>query len=379
MIEYCFLLVVFLLLYIVECAVWVPVGAIAFRVAFNPKRPITLLTKLAAQPSPGIVFAIPFSLRSDVIVCPLFPLSISPSGIASCSRLDDTNATGKFVAFEDIVRLEWEQNALLVNGSAVAKCSEIQAAELVNVLKRLKKLPIERRVSEIEKILAQRFDPKGVEARVKELTEDASNLNLDCLILPIMIFAVSPIVVWRWGLAASWPFVLAYLIFNALLIAWDFRCADQDLFPTKGTTRWSTIATILLSPPTAARAMKYLARDIGSGYHPMAFAASRCSDADFRRLASWMLRRSMFEPKTYRNADGGYEESTQWFRLKIQEHILALVHAHGDNPEEIIAPNQRESDRVESYCPRCLSQYVISEGLCSDCGGVSLLPFDPSR
>jgi hypothetical protein len=172
---------------------------------------------------------------------------------------------------------------------------------------------------------------------------------------------------------------LAYLISNALLIAWDFRCADQDLFPAKGTTRWSAIATILLSPPTAARAMKYLARDIGSGYDPMAFAAARCSDAEFKRLASWMLRQSMFEPDTYRNADRRYEESTQWFRLKIQEHIVALVHAHGDNPEEIIAPTGRESDRVQSYCPRCLSQFVISDGLCSDCGGVPLRPFGPFK
>jgi len=379
MIEYCFLLIVFLVLYIVECAVWVPDGAIAFRLPFNLNERVTLLTKLGTQSSPGVVFSVPFSLRSDVIVCPPFPLSISPSGIASHSQFDGINSIGRFVAFEDVLRLDWEQNALRVNGSAIAKCSEVEAAELVDLLERIKKLPTEQRVSEIENVLAQRFSPKSVESRSKELSENTSDLRLDCLILPIVILTICPILVWKWGLAASWPFVVAYLISNASLIAWDFRCADQDLFPTKKTTRWGTIATILLSPPTAARAMKYLAKDIGSGQHPMAIAASRCSDAEFKRLASWMLRRSMFETDEYGNSDERFEESTQWFRLKIQAHILALIRAHGDNPDEIIAPGRRESDRVQSYCPRCLSQFVITNGLCSDCGGISLRPFASSK
>lgn len=379
MIEYIFLLVVFLVLYIAECAVAVPAGSVAFRLSLNPNRHIKLLTKVRNQPRPEIAFAIPFTLRSDVVVCRFFPLSLSPAGIVSGSGADDREAKAEFIAFDDMRRIESEQGKLLVNNSvAVANCAEAQTKDLVRFLKHLKEMSQEERISAIETLFAQMFDPGCVDARLREFTENTYDLSLDSLLLPVMMILGGSIMVWWRGLVASWPILLSYLVFNAALIAWDFRQAVRKLFPSEGTTYWSAIAMILLSPPAAARATRYVAKDIGHNFHPLAFAASRCSDTEFRNLASWMLRQSMFAD-ALKSVDGRHDECTLWFRLKIHEHIVALIRRNGHSPEEIIAPTQRESNQVRSYCPRCLSQFVISDGLCSDCGGISLRPFDSSE
>jgi hypothetical protein len=377
MIEFWFLLFFLLLLYVAECAVWVPAGSVAFRLPFNPKRPIQMITKLRPVRRSGITFAYPFSLRSEVMICSPLPLLLSPGGIVADPGVVAGLTRGEFVPFDEMLRIEPELRTLLVNGKAfVTTASEVEATELAELLKRVRKRKLKDRASEIEKVLDHTLDPDGAYSRLKEYTDRTSDLRLDLLGLLLVIFVISPILVLRWGLVAMWPFLLAYLVLNVSLIAWDFRRANRELFPMTGLTRWSSITMIMLSPPAALHATKYLARDIGYGYHPLAFAASRCSNREFRELASWVLRDVMFVPDTDESLDRRSADCVQWFRSRFQNAVLALVHKHGINPNELIAPPSRESERVQSYCPRCLSQFVISDGACTDCDRIPLLPFD---
>jgi hypothetical protein len=211
---------------------------------------------------------------------------------------------------------------------------------------------------------------------LEEFADETADLRLDSLGLLIMVFLISPFLVWKWKLVATWPFLLTYLIVNIAFIAWDFHTANRELFPTIRIARWSTIGIIVLSPPAALRAVKYLARDIGSDFHPLAFAASRCSHDEFRDLASWALRDLTFGSEFSPGSDERAADCTTWFRHMFSSAVLSLVHRHGADPKEITAPPPRESEHVRSYCPRCLSQFVISEGVCSDCGRISLRRFD---
>jgi hypothetical protein len=369
--EYGFLLVLFLLLYLGECAVWVPAGSVAFCGFSGPARRLTLVTKPRTPPRSRIAFTIPFWLRNDIFVCGPSCLSVSPIGFA-------VNSTSKktFTAFDEMARIAVEDDKLLINSSAFAvNCPEIQITELANWLKRLQGQSERMRILEIDKKIAHAFDIECADACLKRFTEATLPLHLDGLILLFAIFMLSPVVAWRWGLAASWPYIVSYLIFNASLVAWDFCSADRTLSSTE-RTRWGTIAIILLSPAAAVRASKFLARDVAFEHHALAYAASRCSQASFRNLASWFLRESMFEPKIEGVSDQRCAESEEWFRLRIQRQILLVVRGHGDDPEAVITPFARESDQVHSYCPRCLAQFLTFEGYCSDCGSVPLRHFD---
>lgn len=325
-------------------------------------------------PRAQIVFAFPFSLQNHIIVCHPIVLSLSPDGIAVDGKDADNVVRTNFIAFEKLTRIETEGSKLRINKLLVSiDGSAFQTTELAKLLKRLKKLPSAKRLSEIENELARRFDPVAASSRLSNFSETTFTTSLDSLLLLLSVFAISPIFVWRWGLAVCWPYILGYLILNAMLIAWDFWRADQQLFSMKHP-RWSTLAMILLSPATAARATKYLAKDIGSHY-PLGFAFSSCSDNDFKRLASWTLRDSMFQPERESDADQRLEECALWFRCRIQNHILALVGKRCENPDVILLPELPESSEIQSYCPRCLSQFVIVDGKCSDCGGLPLRPF----
>jgi len=337
-----------------------------------------MLTKPRAVAGSSIAFSLPFSVGSGVIVCSPMPVSLCPQGIALNPRLVTAFERREFIAFEDMHRIEPAQQNLLINGSLfVAASSEIQAIELAEVLKRLKQEKVTDRPAVIEKEIARSLDAGLMYSRLQDYADKTRQLKFDSLVLFGLIFLVSPIAVWRWGLPAAWPFLLSALLLNVLLIAWDLSRTDHELFPKEREVRWQAIVMVLLSPPAALHATKYLARDFGRGCHPLALAAARCSETDFRELAAWVLRDVKFAPERGEGTtDPRAADCGKWFRQRLQMAMCSLVRNKGHSPDELIAPPTRESEYVQSYCPRCLCQFVIREGACKDCGEISLRAFD---
>ena len=376
MIDFSVLLVVVLLLYVLECVVWVPAGSVAFRLPSSSKRPIRMLTRPNPMARSGIAFSLPFSIGSGVIVCSPLPISVCPQGVASGSQFMAGSKHHDFIFFKDMNKIEPSGKTLLINGDVfVATASEIQAAELGKILKRLKRQQLKDRPGEIERELAHSLDASYMDSRLKEYIEKTQRLAVDSLALSVIIFLAAPIVVWKWGLLAAWPFLFPVLLLNMLLIAWDFRRVARELFPKTGEGHWKAIMTIILSPPAALHPTKHLALDFGRDCHPLALAAARCSETDFRELASWVLRDTMFAPEMGESTDRQAEDCAKWFRQRFQNAVSSLLSYKGYRPEGLIAPPPRESERVQAYCPRCLCQFVIPEGICRDCGEISLRAF----
>jgi hypothetical protein len=329
------------------------------------------------DPRPSIALNYPFSPRSEVIVGSALPIAISPEGIVANSSFTMRPMRGEFISFEQMLQIEVEQRRLLINGvQYVTAATEVQAANLANFLQIAKRTNSKDRASKIESFIAQSLNSESAGSRLEEFADKTADLRLDSFGLLIVVFLISPFLVWKWKLVATWPFLLTYLMVNVAFIAWDFHIANRELFPKIRIARWSTIAIIVLSPPAALRAVKYLARDIGSDFHPLAFAAYRCSHDGFRDLASWVLRDLTFGSELSPGSDERAADCTTWFRHIFSSAVLSLVHRHGDDPKELTAPPPRESKHVRSYCPRCLSQFVVSDGVCSDCGRISLRQFD---
>lgn len=377
MTDFGFLLVVVLLLYLLECAVWVPAGSVAFRLPSSSKRKIRMLTRPRAGAGSGIAFSSPFSVGGGVVICSPLPIALSPQGVASDPRLATRLGRHDFIAFEDMHRIERTQRKLLINGSTfVAAPSEIQARELGEMLERLKRKKLTDRAAQIEKEIARSFDADFLESRLQEYAEKTERLQFGSLALFIVIFLASPITVWRWGLAAVWPFLLAALLLNMLLIAWDLRHAERELFPKERETPWQAIATVLLSPPAALHAAQYVARHFVRGFHPLALAAARSSENDFRELAAWVLRDVKFAPEQSGRTNPLAADCEKWFRRRLETAVTSLLRKKGRSPDELLSPPPRESQDVQSYCPRCLCQFVIRQGVCADCGEIYLRAFD---
>ena len=337
-----------------------------------------MLTKPRAMARPDITFVFPFSFRGGVVVFPLASISICPRGITVDRWILAEASQTEFVAFENISSIEAIQRELVVNGTRFAvAASEGQAAKFETIVKRLKARTLPDRSAEIERELSQSLDADLIRSKLDEYIKKTSELSIDSFALFVTIFMVSPIVVWRWGLVGTWPFLLCSVVLIVALTAWDYHRTNLELFPTSSVSQWRAIASILLSPPAAMHATKYLARDLGRDCHPLALAAARCSKEDYRTLASWVLRDLRFPRETGEPGDILAADCTDWFARQLGSAVSSLLRNSGQEPEELLAPPSRESGLAQSYCPRCLSQFVIPGGLCPDCGGIPLRSFAP--
>jgi hypothetical protein len=379
MIDYGFLLAVLFLLYLLECVAYIPVGSVAFRLPSSAKRRMRLLTKPQPALRSSLVFSLPFSVGSGIIVCSPLPISLCPQGIA-CNPRIASSGQREFIAFDDMQQIDSAQRNLLINGASfVTAASEIQAGEIREMLQRVKQQRLPERQAEIEREIARSVDVDRMCSRLAAYADKAWDLKVDLIALFVVIFLVSPIVVLKLGLATVWPFVIAVLLLNVALIAWDFRRINREVFQNANVP-WQAIVMVLLSPPAALHATKYLARDLGRGYHPLALAAARCSDADFLNLAAWVLRDVRFAPEQETGGtDTRATDCRKWFYHKLQTGLYSLVRKKGFAADDLMGPPRRESEYVQSYCPRCLSQFVIREGVCTDCGRIPLNSFEVVR
>ena len=63
----------------------------------------------------------------------------------------------------------------------------------------------------------------------------------------------------------------------------------------------------------------------------------------------------------------------KWYREKMITQINEFIKEQGYNIEELLKSIQSLSKNTLSYCPRCLTEYSIEKGNCSDCNGINLI------
>jgi hypothetical protein len=369
------LLLVLFVLYLLECASWIPPGAIAFRWPIKRRSPLRVVTKPGPRSGSSIAFSFPLLFRSAILLSSWPSISISPEGIVDDSK-------GVFWAFDRISRIELSDRIVLINDNPFFRAaSQEQANGLARLLKRLRSQECAARSDGICEYLAACLDVGGAASTLDAFANQTFHLSLDCFLLLFIAFVASPLAVFKFGLVRVWPFILLCLLLNVAVILWDFRAAEKALFPHRVGTRWEAFLTILLSPPAALHAIKYLARDVVAAYHPLAVASARCTEADFDTLASWNLRQLMFVPAAPAASQDGQDgndsgaECAEWFRRELLRQVSSLVRKKGRRPDLLVSPPPRQSEMVKSYCPRCWSEFVVAQGVCTDCGGVQLCSF----
>ncbi len=119
---------------------------------------------------------------------------------------------------------------------------------------------------------------------------------------------------------------------------------------------------IALSPFAAIRANDPLAANLLTGFHPVAAARSILPEEKFLEFAGLELRKM-----NYLSPDEAVLQFLTEFLAREKVDIGVLL-----------APPVMESERSRSFCPVCLTQYVIDTGVCQDCGKIALKPFSES-
>lgn len=237
--------------------------------------------------------------------------------------------------------------------------TEEMAKELADLFAKIQKASTKRRTELVEGYFRKLFSLEELDQRLQVYSRAAEMLQVACSYLFVFIFVfVPPLIYWR-GLEAIWILLLVDLVIAAFLIVWLYRRAFRLLYPCRRGKDLSQLVGIALSPFAAIRANDSVIVDLFSGFHPVAVASRIFSDKEFREFAGEALRKVK-------------HLSSDPILLGFLERFLAKQDV---DVESLLVPPEPESQLVHTFCPVCLTQYVIETGVCHDCGRIALKPF----
>jgi hypothetical protein len=307
-------------------------------------------------PHVGAVYteSVPFAVRVDAAgefsgIQALMPQSADSPNILSFGEPHEIEASGTEVLVDDEVFLSLrtapaaEQTARLL--------SEVQNTARKN------------RISLLERHFKKMFSAKMIEEQLDLYSRSTGYLQSACFSLFFIMFLLGPVAIFVLGLHRVWLALLLYIIFLLVSILWLFRRAYRRLYPQKTTWPLQNMVTIAFSPFAAIRANDLLVSELLAEYHPVAVAQHILAETDFREFTSAALRKAQF--------------------LDSDAFLVKFIHAflvqNGFQPESFLRPPNRENPNSQTYCPVCLTEYVIASGACKDCNNTPLAVFAADR
>lgn len=352
---------VLLLVYVLQCIAAAPPGSAVFLVDSRMRGRLLQHSWQVGQSQHHLFLLNPFfPSRSAVYVCG-FPFSFltGPTGEIRGIALPATRSFQGGLTFDTPRHFTARSKQLLSDDLPVATLhSEAWAAHLAAFLMKLQSAPSAKRYTVIDRELRRMFALDTLKQRLELLAHCTLYLDSLCLSLLLFVFLLAPAAIYRFGLSRIWPTLLVTLLLFCSMTLVAFHRARRRLYPKSQNADLQSLFTIGLSPFAAIRAIDHLVGDVLEDFHPVAVAFVLLPEKEFLKFAEKELRRAKFIAH-----DPVSEKS-----------IACFLSAQKFDPQLLLQPPTPEDDRSRTYCPACLTQYVIEEGTCRDCGGVPLEP-----
>jgi len=381
------LFLVLALIYIWECTCWLPLGSLALVSWFGPKWKI--VEPIVRNQKGGFAFAAPLPPLGNLLTCEASALLFSPQGIGFGRNAGTSPA---LVSFEEIKRVEVEGKKVRVNARLFAKtASSPSAFRIAEQIRELQKLKPAARETVIRKRIQEGFQTKAIKRRWADFSAQTVNLQILTNSLFLYLFVYAPLMIWRFGLPLTWPWLLGGLYLLTFSIAFIFHRVHKHFYPAAKDDRFMHVLINMFSPATTIRTRDVLSRPLLESFHPLAVAKVFCSEAEFRKLAQLILIEIRYPKK--RNAagvavtdeparreagapsQGSYEEAERFFNRLQNSAIEEFLKKSGLDAIQLLQGPKPADETCLSYCPRCHAQFTSSTGACGDCGGLELVPF----
>lgn len=369
---------VLFLIYLSECLVWVRPGETLIGLVLGKVFPRDFRGVFSNQ-SGGLRFTNPlppfghFFITIPPELC-LSPDSVSVPSTASPASLPDSIRPGSGFKFGEIREIGVDGRILFVNKAPFLKASSSYAAlRLARDLRSLADSPAEARADLMQKRIARRFDKEAISAIWVNYRSTTRILDTLAILLLLSLFVLAPLAVVHFGFHPALPGIAAGLLAQTVTISVIFRKLHRTFYPGAAEELFKRFLTMLLAAPAAVRAVEILGRRLLENYDPLAVMAVLAPGQKFERLAGEALRSAHFPPALpSQNPD--FAACEQWHRAVYFENLDRFLTSHGCNISQLLAPPPRADPENRSYCPRCLTQFTLAQGVCRDCGGQKLLP-----
>lgn len=379
MTEFLQLLAVFAGIYLFDCVHWARRETVAFRTWWRSRVRVVAGEDMPGNDSFGVVFAQPLLPFGRLFLTQTFPLSLTRD-VAVSFVAHATNPGPRAGQIERAVRFEpglavtTEARRVSIGGRVFVEAgSERMAQRLANLIVDLGTLAPHARAKRIDELVRAAFDTRAIAQRVDEFTRATRALLVACTCAFWFVFAVTPIVGLRFGLAQSWIPLVAALVVGQVAILWTFVRAHRRLYASENGARIGQSILLALSPPAAMRAVEALSRDLLAEFHPLAVAAVVLERDAFADLVESTLRDAVHPLPIRRDGDDPlvHAADLEW-RERMLTALEAFASREGIAPARWrAAPARLEADCL-SYCPRCTQQFTLASGTCARCWDLEL-------
>ncbi|MCC6409004.1 MAG: hypothetical protein IT453_17720 [Planctomycetes bacterium] len=361
------------LVYLSDCVAWVRRGAVAFRALGAGDFRAALPSAFTGNARAGLVWTNPLPPLGTLFVAESWPLAFSPDALASVPGLELDPRAPRVAQWHakrwsEVGEIRAVEKELWIDGRVFARADTLHAArELARLADALRKAPAARREALIDAALAPGFDVEAVTARATSFAKATRALRIATNALFAFLAVVLPLMLWRFGILMTWPWLLAGLVACLATVAVLFWRAHRTLRPDAKSARRRALALIALSPPEAVRALDSLARPWLAGFDPLAAAALLGEDARRELVRSILLdTRHPLPPPV--SAEPVAVDCERWFRARLLRERERAAQRLGLDPRSLLAPPASDDPSARGFCLRCELDHAEAAGACSDCG-----------
>lgn len=371
---------VFTLIYLGECVVWVGRRGVPFVTHFVRRpRPQRASSNIGTART-GAVMLNPFPPLGTVYLAELWPVSLTADGFST--QMHDTPNPGAQPA-RPRRRFRWcevelvgvQAGFVFVNGEKLIDvCSAQRAIEIAALLRRLRDCPApEQRASIIDRALDRALSVRQVEKRHRWLLARTWWTRIDCIILFCLAFGMLPYAYWRFESAPPFWCALGIMWLLMLKISFGFFFLHRRLYPALGAERWQHFVFSVFVPQFTMRVLDALSKPWLSTHHPLAIAHAVSTAQQIDRFQHKLLR-DLIHPLPL--ADPSDAMAVDFFQVHLRPAVQRFCRRQGIEWQKADDPPVAES--VEPgcvrYCPRCFTQYDASAEACIDCRGIATRP-----
>lgn len=365
--------------YALECLMWLPRSSTAFCALFSRHYRRLSPGELLGNHRGAMVIRplLPFGSVFQVMPLPAVLMSdgVAITGIDLVNPGEIVPSTREFIAWNDISKIVAEGKSVVINGERRWSApSQTIALSMAAELDAFRVMPREQRAQEIESRTRKRFDLSAIRERQEQAHKLSRVLGIlglvlflyvNCLLLPSAMFI---------SFSGIWPWIIGVALLQTSLITFLFWRAHKQLYPDSGDERFTAGLTMLLFAPAAMRAKDLITAPALSHFHPLALARVLMHPEAAKRYAKDLLREHRWAPPAPTNK--AKIEAISEGRSQLESAVEDFCRAQGWQIEELLQPPARTDPDSQSYCPRCLSEYLKESGACGHCGQVPLQPFE---
>jgi len=368
--------------FLYESLLWLPRGAVALARNWRGRFRLRHPGRLLGNDFGSIVARALAPPGRRLFVASASQITLSPEGIVrecpeSTAPDEPPRRAGEGLAWPAVESISADRRWIRVNRHKWWKTpSEQNAKDLAGRLESIRSAPPEERESRIRKWLASGFNVADAKAVMADMETPLRRLEILGNILFVFLFVALLPLSFFYSFQHLWGWIAGLTLLQTIPISLIYRRTHTRLYPDADDERFTAWLTMLLFAPSAIRAHDGITLPALHRFHPLAAAMATLNEGDARNYAAFLLRESRFAPPNQGSDDNLRDRIARWHRMESVRGLEECCESAGWKIEELLGDPEKSDPESRTYCPRCTAEFVLEEGVCSDCGDVPLRMFD---